>query len=78
MYHYDLTDVTSAPIYISEVQCHGQEEKLTDCSYTNYETDTDPYGHHDDIGVTCYPIDGKNEGLFFCVCFIVPYMTLLQ
>ena len=55
-YYFDESDYTkfgpgSGPIWLSNVQCSGFEDKLLDCGYQNYTS----YTHKHDVGVSCSP-----------------------
>ena len=45
-----LKSILSAPIFIDNVACYGNEDKLIDCTY---HTDTSEDDHSDDIWLDC-------------------------
>ena len=47
---------THLPILIDNLQCLGNESKITDCTF---ETHTVDCFHSEDAGIKCYPIDGE-------------------
>ena len=63
----------SGRIWLTDVSCSGEEDKLKQCSHHKVEGPLQNCGHHDDIGVMCYMGE-----LSACVCAcIFIHMPLL-
>ena len=52
---------THLPILLDNLQCLGNESKITDCTF---ETHTADCSHNEDAGIKCYPVDSKITNIF--------------